>query len=420
MAALLHPGVAAVYDYGQTRPDGGPTVAYIVMAWVDGQSLPTGSPKLDASVRRRPRRSSPRPAARCRPSTTPVSCTATSSRPTWWSIPTGRSSSSTSVSPSPPPSRDSPRRRGRRHRPLPGARAGGSGPPLPRHRCVRPRCRGLPLPRRTPAVPWRQRRPAGDPSPAEDPPPLPDDVRPTLRDLVATAMAEDPAHRFPTAAAMAEAAEAAVDADERPTARDRRSRSARLGSAASRPRTRRRRTAVVTLVACLIAILAALAFADPAGLLGPPSVQPDHPETTSSPNVGQTSGPGGGSGGELSTTATEPGSGPGRPVGTGSAGPAPVGTSPPDGAGGGQPTHVPTTRPTHAPGGPPSPLRRRPNLSRRRPRARRPTSTHRPSLIGRHRRTTARSARHRPPPPRHRTAGQAARQGRDDRLRVPA
>lgn len=43
----------------------------------------------------------------------------------------------------------------------------------------------------------------------DDPPPLPDDVPQVLRSLVATAMAKDPDERFPTAAAMAEAAEAA-------------------------------------------------------------------------------------------------------------------------------------------------------------------------------------------------------------------
>src|SRR5690348_15630778 len=42
----------------------------------------------------------------------------------------------------------------------------------------------------------------------DDPPPLPADVPPPVRDLVATAMAKKPADRFPTAAAMADAADA--------------------------------------------------------------------------------------------------------------------------------------------------------------------------------------------------------------------
>ncbi len=44
----------------------------------------------------------------------------------------------------------------------------------------------------------------------DDPPPLPEDVPPAVRTLVATAMAKDPADRFSSAAAMAEAAEHAV------------------------------------------------------------------------------------------------------------------------------------------------------------------------------------------------------------------
>jgi serine/threonine-protein kinase len=48
---------------------------------------------------------------------------------------------------------------------------------------------------------------------SDDPPPLPADVPPLVRDLVTTAIAKDPADRFPTAAAMADAADAiAADA----------------------------------------------------------------------------------------------------------------------------------------------------------------------------------------------------------------
>jgi len=354
MAALLHPGVAAVYDYGQTRPEGGPTVAYLVMAWVDGQSLDDriaqagrlGAAETASIVSQ---------AGRALQAVHDAGVVHRDVKPANLVVdPDGQVvlvdfglALAATV-----PGLTSPEE------------VVGTAP----YRAPEQLARGVVSPAtdvyalgavayhclagRPPYLDGNALRLAIRQPPA-DPPPLPDDVRPTLRDLVATAMAEDPAHRFPTAAAMAEAAEASVDADERParvpfmfsTALDRR----------NRPRTRRRRTAAVTLVVCLTAILAALTFADPAGLLGPPSVQPDHPETTSSQNVGQTSGPGGGSGGELSTTATEPGSGPGRPVDTGSKRPAPVGSSSPDGAGGGRPTPVPTTRPTDAPGGPPSP-----------------------------------------------------------------
>ncbi|MFD0783545.1 serine/threonine-protein kinase, partial [Micromonospora azadirachtae] len=50
----------------------------------------------------------------------------------------------------------------------------------------------------------------------EPPPLLPEDVPAEVRQLVATAMAKEPAHRFPTAAAMATAAQALADSYERP------------------------------------------------------------------------------------------------------------------------------------------------------------------------------------------------------------
>ncbi|MEV1142268.1 protein kinase [Micromonospora sp. NPDC049799] len=52
----------------------------------------------------------------------------------------------------------------------------------------------------------------------EEPPPLPDDVPTAVRDLVATAMAKDPDRRYPTAAAMAATAEAVAGPPASPTA----------------------------------------------------------------------------------------------------------------------------------------------------------------------------------------------------------
>ncbi|MEW2384687.1 protein kinase [Micromonospora sp. NPDC047707] len=52
----------------------------------------------------------------------------------------------------------------------------------------------------------------------EEPPPLPDHVPGPVRDLVATAMATDPDHRFPAAAAMAATAEAVSGSPASPTA----------------------------------------------------------------------------------------------------------------------------------------------------------------------------------------------------------
>src|SRR4051794_16326018 len=38
-AALTHPNIASVYDYGETRDENGSTVAYLVMEFVEGQTL---------------------------------------------------------------------------------------------------------------------------------------------------------------------------------------------------------------------------------------------------------------------------------------------------------------------------------------------------------------------------------------------
>ena len=367
MAALLHPGVAAVYDYGQTRPDGGPVVAYIVMAWVDGQSVADriaergrlGGAETasivsqagralqavhDAGVVHRdvkPANLVVEPdgqvvlvdfglalAASVPELTSPYEAAGTAAYKAPEQFARGPLSPATDV----------------------------YGLGAVAYHCLagRPPYLGANAIRRA----TRHLR--------ENPPPLPDDVPPVLRDLVATAMAENPAHRFPTATAMAEAAESAIDPDERPTAQAR----ARALALALAPvtfgpaavvrkplRSRRYRTTVVTLVACVIAILAALAFADPAGLLAPASDQPNNPEATSSPTVGQTSGPRGGSGGEQAPTATVPAAGPRRPVGTGSAAPAAPGSAsqPSDDGGAAQPTPAPTTAPTGEPGAPPSP-----------------------------------------------------------------
>jgi serine/threonine protein kinase len=361
MAALLHPGVAAVYDYGQTRPDGGPTVAYLVMAWVDGQSLADriaqagrlGAAETASIVSQAGRAlQAVHDAGVVHRDVTPANLVVDPDGQVVLvdfglalaaTVP-GLSSPDEVVDTAP-------------YRAPEQATRGPISPATDVYAlgAVAYHClAGRPpyLDRNAVRVATRHQR--------EAPPPLPHDVPAVLRDLVATAMAEDPAHRFPTAAAMAEAAEAAVDADERPMAFTLARGPYSPAVAVRRPRrSRRPRAAVATLIACVIAtMLAALARADPAGPLGPPSRQPNSPEATSSPNVGQTIGPGGGSGGELTSTATVPGAGPGRPVGTGAPAPVSPGGAPrpsASGSGGGKPTPVPTTRPTSEPGGPPSP-----------------------------------------------------------------
>jgi serine/threonine-protein kinase len=122
----------------------------------------------------------------------------------------------------------------------------------------------------------------------DDPPPLPDDVPEPVQALVATAMAKDPAKRFPSAGAMADAAagidggtdgaaavvttrspddtRAAAGAAVRPASAD--------GDATvrvpARPPTQRRRGALLAGVLGLLtvaAVAAVLAFVNPAGLL---------------------------------------------------------------------------------------------------------------------------------------------------------
>jgi len=122
----------------------------------------------------------------------------------------------------------------------------------------------------------------------DDPPPLPDDVPGPVQALVATAMAKDPAKRFPSAAAMADAAAgvdgvtdgaaAAVTTHSPPHTRPAAGTAVRPASAGSdttvlppaRPPTQRRRGALLAGVLGLLtlaAVAAVLAFANPAGLL---------------------------------------------------------------------------------------------------------------------------------------------------------
>jgi serine/threonine-protein kinase len=219
MAALLHPGVATVYDYGQTRLDDGVAVAYLVMAWVAGQSLDDriaaagrlGAAETASIVAQAGRALQGRPRCRCRAPRRQAG------------EPDGRARRA-----------GRPRRlRGRRSAARPGydevAEVVGTAlymaPEQAARRPISPATDVYALG----AVTYHclAGRPPflGDNPVAvmmrhlqEEPPPLPDDVPPTLRHLVATAMAKDPAHRFPTAAAMAEAAEAAVRTDHRPAA----------------------------------------------------------------------------------------------------------------------------------------------------------------------------------------------------------
>ncbi|MEV4655915.1 protein kinase [Micromonospora sp. NPDC049301] len=188
----------------------------------------------------------------------------------------------------------------------------------------------------------------------EEPPPLPEDVPAEVRQLVATAMAKEPADRFPTAAAMAAAAQALADSSdqlvraaagatstlpqtEHPTAR----RSA-LGAAAGRGIRPGHKTLAV-LLGSLAAAAAVLVLADPTGMMPGPSDRPPVPPAV--PSTAPTSGgPGPGSGGGEPATRGSAGvpvraSGSATPTGTRPAGESPAGPSTPSPDG----TAAPTT-----------------------------------------------------------------------------
>ncbi|MCG5469254.1 serine/threonine protein kinase [Micromonospora sp. LAH09] len=144
----------------------------------------------------------------------------------------------------------------------------------------------------------------------EEPSPLPEDVPEAVRRLVATAMAKEPAHRFPTAAAMATAAQAIADpSDLLRTATG----ATAIGAPVAHPVARRsipggatRRagspgsTGLAVLLGSLAAAAAVLVLADPTGMMPGPTGQPTTPPTTPpavSPTVPAQGEPGPGVGG---------------------------------------------------------------------------------------------------------------------------
>ncbi|MEH0829494.1 MULTISPECIES: serine/threonine-protein kinase [unclassified Micromonospora] len=143
----------------------------------------------------------------------------------------------------------------------------------------------------------------------DEPPPLPEDVPAEVRQLVATAMAKEPTHRFPTAAAMATAAQDLADASGRQVQAAAgaawagrqtvhlAARQPALGGASSRAVSRGKTTHAV-LLGSLAAVAAVLVLADPTGVMsgptGRPSVPPAAPSSVPSPQGGPSPGAGGG------------------------------------------------------------------------------------------------------------------------------
>ncbi|MGC4747375.1 protein kinase domain-containing protein [Micromonospora sp. DT201] len=180
----------------------------------------------------------------------------------------------------------------------------------------------------------------------EEPPPLPEGVPSTVRRLVATAMAKDPLHRFPTAGAMAAAAQALADSPDQATVatsigvRTERitARRSALGGAVGRA-VRPGPKALAVLLGSLAAAAAVLVFADPTGMMPGPSGRPTVPPAVppaGSPSVPPQRGPGPGAGGGEPATHSSAGtpvraSGSPTPTASVSPGEGPTGQATPSG-----------------------------------------------------------------------------------------
>jgi serine/threonine-protein kinase len=198
----------------------------------------------------------------------------------------------------------------------------------------------------------------------EDPPPLPTDVPPAVRDVVSTAMAKKPADRFPTAAAMAAAAaETAGPGVAGALGAGTSAAPLATGVAAAQVTPARRRRRAATWAAILVALTAlgiVLAIADPIGVMPGPGSPPASP-APASPGTGGGSGgdgsPGGAGGsgapgGPGAPGGATPGGGGGTPGGGGTTPgggtgptPAPSGTEPTGPTATGSPNQEPTTNP---------------------------------------------------------------------------
>jgi serine/threonine-protein kinase len=196
----------------------------------------------------------------------------------------------------------------------------------------------------------------------DEPPPLPADVPEQLRGLVATAMAKDPADRFGTAEEMADAAAGAAPL---PTTRsadapadaiaDGRTTTARPTAAAGTPRPSRRRAMAWALVLVSLAVVGVLlSFAVPGDFLPGPSDPPASPQDQPPGSAGpdQDRDQGGDQGGDPGNTADPAGppDATAPPGGEEPGGEDPGGDDPeepaPSGPGGTDPTPPPDDDPT--------------------------------------------------------------------------
>ncbi|WP_433318542.1 serine/threonine-protein kinase [Micromonospora sp. CA-269861] len=200
----------------------------------------------------------------------------------------------------------------------------------------------------------------------EEPPPLPEDVPEAVQRLVATAMAKEPTRRFATAATMATAAQMLADpslqlvrtAVGAPVDRTDVQGSV-VGGAAKRPGSPGPKVLAVVL-GSMAAAAAVLVLADPIGMMTGPSGRSSTPPAVSPTGPSQR-GPGPGVGGGEPATRNSAGlpvraSGSPTPTASASAGTGPVGQSTPPGdssGGASEPTssESPQADPTTAPTG---------------------------------------------------------------------
>jgi serine/threonine-protein kinase len=186
----------------------------------------------------------------------------------------------------------------------------------------------------------------------EEPPPLPDSVPANLRQVVMTAMAKDPGQRYATGTAMADAIEdgrteastAVLRAPAVPPATEEPPRT---------PPSRLRRRAIGALLVGVATLLTVLALADPTGVIPLPGDQPQAPAATGDTKSPADTDPAGGAGGERQTTSRDPATSPGP---TGDApGTAPDGRNPGTVPEGGDDAGEPAPTPSPEPSGPSEP-----------------------------------------------------------------
>ena len=172
----------------------------------------------------------------------------------------------------------------------------------------------------------------------DDPEPLPSDVPAPVREVIRTAMAKRPADRFPTAAAMAEAAAAAEDGSgAADTLVAPGLRSAVPGPPPTARPGRRREALIAALFLGIATVVALFAWAGATGFGPLPGPQPPASSIPGgSPSVGSAPG-GSGPGGSVTGGSGPGGSSQGGPSGSPRTGATPSGSGSPPGSGGGGP-----------------------------------------------------------------------------------